>query len=44
MATFLDPDAQSAPMPSLAAAEEPLVEKYLLEGKLAEGEKALSEA
>ncbi len=28
---------------SLAAAEEPLVEKYLLEGKLAEGEKALAE-
>ena len=29
---------------SAAAAEEPLVEKYLLEGKLADGEKALADA
>jgi hypothetical protein len=33
--------AASSPV---AVAQEPLVEKYLLEGKLAEGEKALSEA
>jgi hypothetical protein len=32
------------PCSSVAALEEPLVEKYLLEGKLAEGEKALSAA
>jgi hypothetical protein len=32
------------PVSSAAAPEEPMVEKYLLEGKLAEGEKALAEA
>ena len=32
-----------APSSSSAAAEEPLVEKYLLDGKLADGEKALAD-